>query len=89
MPAATQTLEFSQPSRVSSVPPATLPHTGFVREARLLVFLPFSHSTLWRRVAAGTFPTPIKLSERITAWRIEDVRAWIEAQGVAGSSASG
>lgn len=58
-----------------------LPRTGFVR-ARQLVNgpLPFSEATLWRKVKAKTFPAPLKLSERITAWRVEDVRAWMEAQ---------
>lgn len=48
------------------------------REARPGI-LPFSRATLWRRVAEGTFPKPIKLGG-ITAWPVEVVRAWIEAQ---------
>jgi predicted DNA-binding transcriptional regulator AlpA len=40
--------------------------------------LPFSNATLWRKVAAGEFPAPVKLSNRVTAWRCEDVRAWME-----------
>jgi predicted DNA-binding transcriptional regulator AlpA len=60
-----------------------VPHTGFVREQRLLEFLPFSHSTLWRRVKAWTFPAPVKISGRVTAWRAEDVRAWINKYGAA------
>ncbi|KQB57162.1 MULTISPECIES: AlpA family transcriptional regulator [Acidovorax] len=59
----------------------TLPQTGFVRQAQVLVFIPFSRATLWRRVSAGTFPAPVKLSERITAWRVEDIRQWIAEQG--------
>lgn len=31
-------------------------------------------------------PAPIKLSERVTAWRAEDVRAWIKAQGEGGDA---
>lgn len=66
-----------------------LPQTGFVRQAQLLSnpktkapgILPFSAATLWRRVAAGTFPSPVRLSPRVTAWRAEDVRAWLDAQG--------
>ena len=41
--------------------------------------LPFSAATLWRKVKAGTFPAPVKLSERVTAWRVEDVREWLKA----------
>lgn len=55
----------------------TLPDTGFVRQRVLLRFVPFSKSTLWRRVKAGDFPAPIKLSTGVTAWRVEDIRRWI------------
>lgn len=58
-----------------------LPETGFLRQQQVLVFVPISRSTLWRRVQAGTFPGPIKLSARVTAWRAEDVRQWIAEQG--------
>lgn len=35
---------------------------------------------LLRRVTAGTFPAPLKLSARVTVWRVEDVRRWIQEQ---------
>ena len=73
-----------------------LPHTGYIRQSHLLARpgfpapLPFSPSTLWRMVRAEKFPTPIKLSANVTAWRVEDVREWLEAQaGVAKSPCSG
>ena len=59
----------------------TLPAVGFVRQAALLPVLGFSATTLWRRVKRRTFPQPIKLSERVTVWRAEDVHAWMAAQG--------
>lgn len=69
-----------------------LPDSAFIREAQLVrsakrpevpAPLPFSAPTLWRKVAAGTFPKPHKLSERVTAWRVADVRAWLSAQPLA------
>ncbi|MEY5099195.1 MAG: hypothetical protein RJA36_1914 [Pseudomonadota bacterium] len=69
-----------------------LPDSAFLRESQLiqspkrpgvLAPLPFSAPTLWRKVKAGTFPKPVKLGERITAWRVSEVRAWIEAQTTA------
>ena len=42
--------------------------------------VPFSAATLWRKVKAGTFPQPLKLSARVTAWRVGDVRAWLQQQ---------
>ncbi|MEJ8821046.1 AlpA family phage regulatory protein [Variovorax humicola] len=44
-----------------------------MRQSKLLDVLPFSDATLWRRVGNGTFPKPKKLSEKVTAWRVEDV----------------
>lgn len=66
-----------------------LPDAGYIREAQLVQSpkrpgtpapLPFSAPTLWRKVKAGTFPKPAKLSERVTAWKVADVRAWLAAQ---------
>ena len=51
--------------------------------------LPFSAPTLWAKVRHGAFPKPVKLSAGVTAWRAEDVAAWLqakeEAAGVGGS----
>jgi len=44
--------------------------------------VPVSSATFWRKVKAGDFPAPVKLSERVTAWRCEDVRQWLDAQAV-------
>ena len=63
-----------------------LPATGFLRQSHLLgnpakgilPLIPFSAATLWRKVKAKKFPEPVKLSDNVTAWRVEDVRAWIE-----------
>ncbi|MGQ0728900.1 helix-turn-helix transcriptional regulator [Acidovorax sp.] len=66
----------------------TLPDSAFIREAQLVqspkrpdatAVLPFSAPTLWRKVKAGTFPKPHRLSDRVTAWKVGDVRAWINA----------
>ena len=59
--------------------PGELPATGFIRQSQLIpAILPFSSSTLWRKVKAGTFPAPVKLSERITAWHVQSIREWME-----------
>ena len=59
-----------------------LPATGYVREKQLIGggILPFSAKTLWRKVKDGTFPAPVKLSERITAWKVETVREWLDSR---------
>lgn len=66
-----------------------LPDSAYIRESQLVQSpkrpetpapLPFSAPTLWRKVKAGTFPAPVKLSERVTAWNVGTVRAWMAAQ---------
>ena len=73
-------------SNVSAANFDTLPDSAFIRESQLVQSpkrpeaqapLPISAPTLWRKVKAGTFPKPIKLSDRVTAWKVGDVRAWI------------
>jgi predicted DNA-binding transcriptional regulator AlpA len=55
-----------------------LPDTGYVRQAQLIPdVVPFSSATLWRKCQSGHFPKPVRLSERVTAWRVSDVRAWL------------
>lgn len=58
--------------------PATLPATGFVRQKQLLALIPFSRTTLWRKVRDKEFPAPERLSAGITAWKVELVRKWID-----------
>lgn len=56
----------------------TLPETGYVRLSQLIPgILPFSDTTLWRKMKGGTFPPSVRLSERVSAWRAEDIRAWL------------
>lgn len=42
--------------------------------------LPFSKSSLERRLQAGTFPQPTKLGPRCTCWKLGDVRQWLAQQ---------
>lgn len=56
---------------------AVLPETGFVRLPLILSVFPVSRSAFWAGVKAGKYPKPVKLSERTTAWRVEDIRALI------------
>jgi predicted DNA-binding transcriptional regulator AlpA len=40
--------------------------------------IPVSAATWWNGVRTGKYPKSVKLGERITAWRAEDIRALIE-----------
>jgi predicted DNA-binding transcriptional regulator AlpA len=60
----------------------SLPDSAMVRASQLVGngssggILPFGSTTLWRHVKEGKFPKPQKISTRVTAWKVGDVRAW-------------
>ena len=69
-----------------------LPDSAWVRQSQLVRDpkhptrpspLPFSPATFWRLVASHKFPKPTKLSERVTAWKVGEVRAWLNQQAAA------
>lgn len=67
-----------------------LPATGFLRLSQIIgnrtadaanpPIIPVSKTTWWDGVRTGRFPRPVKLGPRTTAWRVEDIRAFIEHQ---------
>lgn len=66
-----------------------LPETGFLRiwdivgdkKRKTTALIPVGRTTFLNRVKAGQYPAPIKISERTTAWRVEDIRALIDKLG--------
>lgn len=60
-----------------------LPDSAFVRLNQLLStgLVPFSAATTWRRVRAGTFPKPVRISPQVTAWRVGQIREWSKCPG--------
>ena len=69
----------------------SLPTTGFVRLFQIVgnpksdppipAIIPVSKSTWWAGVASGRYPQPVRtLGSRITAWRVEEIRALIASQ---------
>lgn len=68
-----------------------LPTTGYLRLHQIIgnsnstppipAIFPVSKSTWWAGVKTGRYPQPVKLSERTTAWRVEDIRALLEQTG--------
>ena len=54
---------------------------GVFRIKQAAQYLGMGESTLWRKAKTDPdFPQPIKLSERVTAWRVADLEAYIERQ---------
>jgi predicted DNA-binding transcriptional regulator AlpA len=61
---------------------SVMPEAGLVRLQQILSPLgpiPISRSAWWAGVKEGRFPKPVKLGPRMTAWRVEDIRALIQA----------
>jgi predicted DNA-binding transcriptional regulator AlpA len=64
-----------------------LPETGFVRLSQILgdkrkgitPIIPVSKSSWWDGVKSGRYPASVKLGERTTCWRVEDIRKLIES----------
>jgi len=61
-----------------------IPSTGYLRLSQILgnsktpPLIPVGKSTWWDGVKSGRYPKPVKLSERCTAWRVEDIRELIK-----------
>ena len=67
-----------------------MPDSALVRESQLVKkpnnpapVVPVSAATLWRWVRLGKFPKPMKVGPNTTAWRVADVRQWLQAQAQA------
>ena len=56
-----------------------IPQTGFMRLTDILKVFPVGKTTWWTGVKDGRFPRPYKLSNRVTAWRVEDIRKLIDS----------
>lgn len=64
-----------------------LPETGFLRLPQIIgsakrgvpAIIPVGKSCWWEGVKSGRFPKPVKLGPRVTAWKVEDIRALIAA----------
>lgn len=52
----------------------SLPEVGHVRLPVVAALFACSPATVWRRVKSGDLPAPRKLSEKVTAWRVAELR---------------
>ena len=52
----------------------------FIRPREVVAMLGVSRATLWRMVRAGTFPPPVRISERNRGFLLEVVEEWMKAR---------
>ena len=51
-----------------------LPDEAFVRLPVVVLLDASSPATIWRKTKLGTFPAPVKLGEKVTAWNVGALR---------------
>ncbi len=66
----------------------SLPETGYLRIRQIIgdpnanppnpAIIPIAKSTWWEGVKDGRYPKPIKISPRVTVWKVEDIRTFIQ-----------
>ena len=61
---------------------------ALLRLPEVMARVGLSRSEIYRRIAAGTFPAPVKLGDRASAWAEHEVVAWCEARVAARDSAA-
>lgn len=70
-------------------PTTSLPETGFIRLPLVLSVFPASRSAFYAGIKKGIYPAPVKLSERTSAWRVEDIRTLIASYDKAANDVKG
>ena len=53
----------------------------FLKLSKILELIPVSKSTWWNNVNIGLYPAPVKISKRVTAWRVEDINNLLRTLG--------
>ena len=56
---------------------ASQPFDRFLRLPTVLNLTGLSRATLYRKIAAGTFPHQHKIGERCCGWRASEVELWL------------
>lgn len=69
----------TQPERRQPIEAAALPD-ALLRMANVEAQTGLSRPTIYRKIAAGEFPQPVRLGRRCSRWSAAAVREWIQAQ---------
>lgn len=54
--------------------------TTLIKLPRVKTITSLSRSAIYARIAAGSFPKQIKLSEKSSAWVEEEIYEWVQEQ---------
>jgi hypothetical protein len=66
-----------------------MPETGFLRLPQIIgnlksnppipPIIPICRSSWWSGIQKGLYPKGIKLSERVTVWKVDDIRELVKS----------
>ena len=84
-----QTATQLKPQQITTPQPSQLPEIGFLRIWQIVgnpktntpALIPIGRTSFLNGVKSGKYPKPVKLGERTTAWRLEDIKALIATMG--------
>lgn len=70
------------PAGIRQDPPANTAYRAgsMLRLTELCELLSISRSTIYNRVAEGSFPEPVRIGERMVRWPIEAIQAWQQSR---------
>jgi len=54
-----------------------VPFKSLLRFRQVREIVPLSRSEIYRRIAIGQFPAPIKLGQRVVAWDADQIQAFV------------
>lgn len=60
-----------------------------IRLPQVQSIVPFSRSTIYSLISNGSFPAPVKLGPRASAWVKSEVEAWAEDRIASRNSSEG
>ena len=57
-----------------------MPYTDdrLLRRREVEAMVGFGHSMIYKKMASGDFPQPLKIGSKSVRWRERDVREWID-----------
>lgn len=74
-----------QPEKRQPIEAGTLPE-ALLKIDTVEAMTGLSTASIYRRLARGNFPQPVRLGRRCSRWPAATVRAWIQAQLVVGGT---
>jgi len=54
-------------------------HERIIRRPDVESITGLSRSSIYAKMATGTFPKPVKLGENSVGWKVSDIQGWIAA----------